>query len=84
MELCLWPLIQQELELVNDRLHYQKLSGDGPAKGWVSLQLKGKELMRKISDGTNQNPAAVPSQTSGPEVSEVSTGKLTLQVKVVS
>ncbi|CAE7637305.1 unnamed protein product [Symbiodinium pilosum] len=69
----------EELELVNDRLHYQKLSGDGPAKGWVSLQLKGKELMRKISDGTNQNPAAVPSQTSGPEVS---TGKLTLQVKV--
>jgi len=32
-------------EVVNSRLHYKRLSGDGPDFGWVSLQANGKMLL---------------------------------------
>mmetsp|Transcript_52926 Transcript_52926/g.95167 ORF Transcript_52926/g.95167 Transcript_52926/m.95167 type:complete len:335 (-) Transcript_52926:259-1263(-) len=34
----------EEKELEGDRLHYEKLSGKGPASGWISIKLKDKEL----------------------------------------
>lgn len=33
-----------EVELVNDRLHFQKLKGVGPREGWISIALKDKVL----------------------------------------
>eukprot|EP00434_Breviolum_minutum_P024159 symbB.v1.2.021328.t1/scaffold1838.1/size108694/8 len=35
----------EELQQIGERLHYQKLSGDGPDSGWISLRLKGKDLL---------------------------------------
>merc|ERR1712048_802982 len=36
----------KQKELKGERLHYQKVSGDGPDVGWVSLFLKGQELIK--------------------------------------
>lgn len=35
----------EELELKKDRLHYKKVTGDGPDEGWVSLKVSGKPLV---------------------------------------
>lgn len=41
--------IVEELELLGERLHFQRLSGEGPASGWASLRLaNGKELLSSI------------------------------------
>lgn len=39
--------IVKEEQLTGERLNYNKISGDGPDSGWVSLAFQGKELMRK-------------------------------------
>mmetsp|Transcript_162071 Transcript_162071/g.519672 ORF Transcript_162071/g.519672 Transcript_162071/m.519672 type:complete len:971 (+) Transcript_162071:80-2992(+) len=36
------------------RLKYQLLSGDGPETGWVSTQVRGKELLAKLSSQLQQ------------------------------
>lgn len=36
--------IVDQLELAGDRLHYKLVTGTGPAEGWVSIKLSGKEL----------------------------------------
>mmetsp|Transcript_16552 Transcript_16552/g.34592 ORF Transcript_16552/g.34592 Transcript_16552/m.34592 type:complete len:191 (+) Transcript_16552:32-604(+) len=33
-----------QLELEEERLHYEKLSGTGPQQGWVGIKFKGKDL----------------------------------------
>uniref|UniRef100_A0A7S4RH45 Pyrrolo-quinoline quinone repeat domain-containing protein n=1 Tax=Alexandrium monilatum TaxID=311494 RepID=A0A7S4RH45_9DINO len=38
----------KELGLKGERLHYEKVSGDGPDFGWVSLSFKGTELIRRV------------------------------------
>jgi len=35
----------KELSLEGERLEYALITGDGPAKGWVSLSLSGKDLV---------------------------------------
>mmetsp|Transcript_89014 Transcript_89014/g.153959 ORF Transcript_89014/g.153959 Transcript_89014/m.153959 type:complete len:276 (+) Transcript_89014:120-947(+) len=35
----------KQLDLKGERLHYQKVEGDGPEFGWVSLRIKGKRLL---------------------------------------
>ena len=35
----------QELSLRTDRLHFRKISGEGPAEGWISTKLKDKALV---------------------------------------
>lgn len=35
----------RQLELVGDRLSFQRLTGAGPEKGWVSVKLKEKVLV---------------------------------------
>lgn len=40
--------IIEELALIGGRLHYKKLSGEGPDCGWVSILVKGTTLMRPI------------------------------------
>lgn len=37
----------EEIELKGERLHFKKLTGDGPEEGWVSLTIKGKVLLEK-------------------------------------
>eukprot|EP00930_Biecheleria_cincta_P098262 TRINITY_DN89936_c0_g1_i1.p1 TRINITY_DN89936_c0_g1~~TRINITY_DN89936_c0_g1_i1.p1 ORF type:complete len:443 (-),score=65.78 TRINITY_DN89936_c0_g1_i1:250-1578(-) len=39
--------IVKELELHGDRLRYQLVHGEGPDEGWVSIKVKGKELLVK-------------------------------------
>mmetsp|Transcript_78435 Transcript_78435/g.168095 ORF Transcript_78435/g.168095 Transcript_78435/m.168095 type:complete len:181 (+) Transcript_78435:3-545(+) len=38
----------REMELIGDRLHYEKVEGDGPDFGWVSLTFKGSPLVVKV------------------------------------
>jgi len=38
-----------EIELVGDRLHYEKLTGSGPKEGWISITLKEKVLAIPVS-----------------------------------
>ncbi|CAJ1448886.1 unnamed protein product [Effrenium voratum] len=53
----------KELELSDGRLHYALLSGQGPAQGWVSTQVAGKDLMQRSSqvDGLEDCPDPRPS-----------------------
>lgn len=37
----------KELELVGERLNFERLEGAGPASGWVSISLKGVPLLTK-------------------------------------
>jgi len=37
----------RELELCNERLFYQKVEGDGPFQGWVTIRVSGKDLLVK-------------------------------------
>lgn len=39
----------EEIEKKGDRLHYQKLDGDGPDYGWVSFTFKGTPLLQCLS-----------------------------------
>eukprot|EP00435_Cladocopium_sp_Y103_P020216 s1291_g4.t3 len=36
----------KELQLVGERLRYELLDGLGPASGWVSVKISGKELLK--------------------------------------
>jgi len=40
--------VLKELALKGDRLQYEKVSGDGPGTGWVSLSFKGADLVRPV------------------------------------
>jgi len=42
--------IVEEIALHGDRLHYKLVTGTGPATGWVSLKITGKELLIKKDD----------------------------------
>ncbi|CAE7928475.1 unnamed protein product [Symbiodinium necroappetens] len=37
--------VVEELQLSGERLNFRKLEGEGPETGWVSIRLKGKELL---------------------------------------
>ncbi|CAJ1365481.1 unnamed protein product [Effrenium voratum] len=41
--------VVEEAELVGDRLRYWRVSGSGPASGWVSLRMAQKELLVKMA-----------------------------------
>lgn len=49
--------VVEELERQGDRLRYRRLTGDGPAEGWVSLRLKDKVLLEPRDP---QQPASPP------------------------
>jgi hypothetical protein len=44
--------VVEQVQLVGERLHYKTISGAGPAEGWVSLSISGKELLKKLAPGT--------------------------------
>mmetsp|Transcript_61389 Transcript_61389/g.173138 ORF Transcript_61389/g.173138 Transcript_61389/m.173138 type:complete len:262 (-) Transcript_61389:74-859(-) len=41
----------EELELIGERLHYRKISGEGPDFGWVSISVKGVMLLEPKEAG---------------------------------
>mmetsp|Transcript_2970 Transcript_2970/g.6529 ORF Transcript_2970/g.6529 Transcript_2970/m.6529 type:complete len:404 (-) Transcript_2970:156-1367(-) len=43
--------IVEEMEVVGERLHYKLVRGSGPAEGWASIRISGKELLVKSSGG---------------------------------
>mmetsp|Transcript_11053 Transcript_11053/g.20068 ORF Transcript_11053/g.20068 Transcript_11053/m.20068 type:complete len:391 (+) Transcript_11053:40-1212(+) len=40
--------IVEQVSLVGDRLQYKLVSGTGPAEGWASVRISGKELLVKV------------------------------------
>mmetsp|Transcript_43641 Transcript_43641/g.125984 ORF Transcript_43641/g.125984 Transcript_43641/m.125984 type:complete len:1289 (+) Transcript_43641:228-4094(+) len=46
-----------ELELLDERLHYQLIVGEGPSSGWVSTRLYHKELLVARMSNTTQPEA---------------------------
>lgn len=53
--------VVEELDLFGERLHYKLETGTGPAEGWVSVQVSGKELLRKAKAKAVE-PAAAPAE----------------------
>jgi len=47
----------EELELLGERLHFRRAGGEGPDSGWVSIRLKGKDLLLRV-DGECPTAAA--------------------------
>jgi len=41
--------VVEELEIVGGRLHYRKLSGEGPASGWVTLWIGSRQLLTLVA-----------------------------------
>jgi len=37
----------EEVQLEGNRMQYRKLEGEGPEEGWVTLTVKGKDLLRR-------------------------------------
>lgn len=51
----------KELALEGDRVHYERLTGSGPARGWVSCKLKGKDLIIRTDKAPPaEKPASAP------------------------
>ena len=53
-----------QLDLVGERLHFQRISGSGPSKGWISISLKEKILARRLKRQLPNSAAAVNGNTS--------------------
>jgi surfactin synthase thioesterase subunit len=64
--------IVEELQLAGERLNYKVITGSGPPEGWVSLSLKGKELLvPKKEPAAELRSGSGPADTAGPvEVDE--------------
>jgi len=50
----------EQMELVGDRLKYQKLDGSGPEIGWVSIQFKGKPIVEPYYFDLDPSEVAIP------------------------
>lgn len=48
--------IIDELEKIGERVRYQLITGQGPPTGWVSISLKGKELLRSVPQPAEPEP----------------------------
>lgn len=68
----------KKLEVEGDRLKYQRLSGEGPETGWVSIHSKGKEIVVRTNkrpptdeaakaNGAPTSPAKAPQLAKTPE-----------------
>ena len=56
VHVMVWDLTGRQVQLVGDRLSFQRLSGEGPDTGWVSVKLKDKVLMEML--GSSYKSAA--------------------------
>jgi len=57
----------EEVELEGERLSYKLLSGTGPAVGWVSIKLPGKDLLVKTDKVPPAPAAAIADDLAGAE-----------------
>ncbi|CAE7617342.1 unnamed protein product [Symbiodinium natans] len=57
--------VVEELQLSGDRLHFKKIEGDGPDTGWVSIRLKGKELLVALDADRGPQPLATWKELAG-------------------
>lgn len=46
--LAVGSLVLCDFPIVRGRMHYQLVKGTGPQEGWVSLQLRGKDLLNPV------------------------------------
>jgi len=53
----------EELEREGNRLHYQRIRGDGPDFGWVNVTLNGKVLVEPELDAPNDDIWATPTKS---------------------
>lgn len=60
--------IVEEINLIDGRLNYNKISGAGPSTGWVSLSVSGKSLLEKKASPApvETSPAPAVGSTSAP------------------
>mmetsp|Transcript_132966 Transcript_132966/g.231102 ORF Transcript_132966/g.231102 Transcript_132966/m.231102 type:complete len:418 (-) Transcript_132966:67-1320(-) len=58
----------KELQFVSDasRLHYEKLTGSGPARGWVSVKLKNNVLLERAPANVTASKSAEPQPAAPP------------------
>lgn len=49
--------VVEEVKLVGERLNYKLVSGGGPPSGWVSLKIKGGELLTKVEESASGSVA---------------------------
>lgn len=68
----------EEIEKVGERIHYKRLTGTGPAEGWVSLKISGKDLLAPKASGSA--PVATNLKAASPLISPV--GKAPGQARV--
>jgi len=49
--------VVREIELIGERLHYKKITGDGPDFGWVSINLHGSALLEPVAGAVSGQEA---------------------------
>jgi len=52
----------EEMELKGVRLRYKKLTGEGPESGWVSIRMRGRDLLVRESPTDLSNAEKTPSE----------------------
>eukprot|EP00425_Heterocapsa_triquetra_P032078 CAMPEP_0195114808 /NCGR_PEP_ID=MMETSP0448-20130528/107075_1 /TAXON_ID=66468 /ORGANISM="Heterocapsa triquestra, Strain CCMP 448" /LENGTH=363 /DNA_ID=CAMNT_0040151869 /DNA_START=15 /DNA_END=1102 /DNA_ORIENTATION=- len=62
--------VVEEVQLIGERLHFRKVSGQGPDEGWVSLRITGKDLLVKKAPKAPAPKAAPNAAGSAPPVSK--------------
>jgi len=50
--------VLQEIELIGERLHFCKISGDGPSTGWISLTARGQRNVEAMESGQGGDTSA--------------------------
>lgn len=58
----------QELQLQGDRLHFKKMSGEGPDTGWISIKISGKVLAEPMPAEMLSPPQTGSASSSRPRV----------------
>jgi len=64
----------KELELSGDRLHYELLEGEGPVTGWVSMKVKGKDMLKRTGREPKKVKAAEEAEADEPAVAQTEVG----------
>jgi len=57
--------VVRQVALAKERLHYKLFSGEGPQDGWVSLRVKGKELLVPTTRQLEPSSSSAPARGSG-------------------
>lgn len=80
----------KEVTLVGERLQYKKLTGSGPATGWISTKFKENQLVVRMSGTSTESPTKKTSQpaqgpsTSTPDNGSSTTPSASLDIRMVN